>query len=447
MLNFSYHKIWNRLIGSKQNFSIQARALHAIIALGALFVSMLLVINVVIGNFSVAIFLAVILVFAPLVHYLSRVLLYHKLAVGLLSFLAIGILVSSYLLKAGTKGPALFLLPITYFILIGFVPKKIRTVFLIFYILLSSSLILWEFNNPQLPLFTHFDREILFVDIFSTVAMGLVLTHVVTTYIINTFNQEHESLLKASEKIKEQNDQLQLLNNEKTKLLGIMSHDLRGSIGALQSLSDLMTEYPLSEEEKAEVVSKIQVQSRLSRSLLDNMLFWAKNQINGTKTMKKTLLLEPLIRELQSSNAILASNKNVLIHGKCDERISVYTDIDYLHLILRNLVQNAVKFTPSGGSVHILVTEEISGSIQIIIKDSGVGFETSCLPKIGGAGLESTIGTSGEKGTGLGLLLVYEYVELLGAKIDCNSVIDMGTTFKITLPAKSSAEKVPEFTI
>jgi two-component system, sensor histidine kinase and response regulator len=415
--------------------------------LGALFVTMLFFVNLLIGNFKVAIFLAIVMAFAPLVHYLSRVLLYHNAAVGLISFLVIGIFISSYFLKAGTKGPALFLLPVTYFILIGFVPRKIRTYFLLFHIILACTLIAWEYSNPSLELFSTFDRKTLFADILSTVAIGLVLTHVITTYIINTFNLEHESLLKASEKITEQNDQLQLLNNEKTKLLGIMSHDLRGSIGALQSLSDLMTEYPLSEEEKAEVVSKIQVQSRLSRSLLDNMLFWAKNQINGTKTIKKTLLLEPLIRELQSSNAILASNKNVLIHWKCDARISAYTDIDYLHLILRNLVQNAVKFTPSGGSVHILVAEETSRDIQIIIKDSGVGIDFSYLNKIGGAGLESTLGTSGEKGTGLGLLLVYEYVELLGAKIECNSVIDMGTTFKITLPAKSSAEKVPEFTI
>jgi two-component system, sensor histidine kinase and response regulator len=447
MLNFSDNRFWNKLIGSKQKFSIQARALHAIIALGALFVSMLLVINVVIGNFSVAIFLAVILVFAPLVHYLSRVLLYHWLAVGSISFLVVGIFVSSFLLKAGTKGPALFLLPITYFILIGFVSKRIRTAFLIFHILLSSSLIIWEYNNPQLSLFSSFNREILFVDILSTVAMGLVLTHVVTTYMLNTFNLEREGLLHASQKIAEQNDQLQALNNEKTKLLGIMSHDLRGSLGALQSLSDLMIEYPLSEEEKEEVVLKIQMQSRLSGSLLDNMLFWAKNQINGTKAIKKAVLLEPLIKELQSSNAILASNKNVLIHSKCDARISAYTDMDYLHLILRNLVQNAVKFTPKGGSVHILVTEEISGCIQILIKDSGVGFETSYLAKIGDSRLESTIGTSGEKGTGLGLLLVYEYVELLGAKIECNSVIDMGTTFKITLPAKPKKQEVFEFTI
>lgn len=447
MLNFSDNRFWNKLVGSKNRFSIQVRALHAIIILGALFISMLLVINLVISNSNVAIFLAIVLAFAPFVLYLSRVLQYHKTAAGLIGFLVIGIFISSYILKAGTKGPALFLLPITYFILVGFVPRKLRTYFLLFYIVLSSSLIVWEYINPSLGLFNQFDREILFIDIISTVVFGLILTHVVTTYIINTFNREHQGLFKASQKITEQNDQLQTLNNEKTKLLGIMSHDLRGSLGALQSLSDLMTEYPLSDEEKAEVVSKIQVQSRLSRSLLDNMLFWAKNQINGTKTVKKSVLLEPLIKELQSSNAILASNKNVFINSKCDSGIMAFTDIDYLHLILRNLLQNAVKFTPNGGSVHILVTKEVNGEIEITIKDSGVGFDISFLNNIGGVGIESTAGTSGEKGSGLGLLLVYEYVELLGAQIECKSVIDVGTTFKITLPAKPVNKETLELTV
>ena len=447
MPNIQESKFWNQIIGSKSEFSLQNRALHAIIAIGSIFISFLFFVNLFFGNSYVALFLGIVLLLAPLVYFLSRIQRQHTLAAGLLGFVVIGIFVTSFLLKSGTEGPALFLLPIFYFIIIGFVPKKVRNYFLLFYVFLGTSLIIWEYVNPEIFLFNYLSREILFQDIVATVITRLVLTHVITTFVLNTFSSEHESLLKASRKIEEQNEQLQALNDEKNRLLGIMSHDLRGSLGALQGLTDLMTKYALSEEEKDDVMTKIQMQTRQSRNLLDNMLFWAKNQIIGTKTIKKSIFLEPLIKEMHTSHKILAGQKGVSIYSNCDSNLVTVTDLDYLHLILRNLVQNAVKFTPPNGSVHIMVTQENKNDIQIVIKDSGVGFETSYLTKIGGSRLESTIGTSGEKGTGLGLLLVYEYIELLGAKIECNSVIDMGTTFKITLPAKPKTHEELELTM
>ncbi len=236
------------------------------------------------------------------------------------------------------------------------------------------------------------------------------------------------------------NEDLLDANKVKDKFFSIISHDLRNPIGALYNNFELLVEEKddLTDAERDEFIDIMYDATKNVNALLDNLLEWAQTQ-SGNISFKP---VDTNIYNLATHNISLcklkAESKKIQLINSVGEESMVCIDGNMITTVIRNLLSNALKFTPEGGSIKI--SSEISDEmINVSITDSGIGMSKDDLDKLFRIDVHhTTIGTSAEKGTGLGLILCKEFVEKNNGKIWVDSELGKGTSFTFSLPVKQS---------
>ena len=232
------------------------------------------------------------------------------------------------------------------------------------------------------------------------------------------------------------NAELERLNQTKDKFFSIISHDLRGPVSSFMGISRMIKFLVKSKEtdQLLEVADDIDESVDRLSALLDNLLNWAMQQQGHFPNVPEKVNLEELAEDLVRTLHTMAKGKQITLDHSIESEIHLWVDRNTTMTILRNLVNNALKFTPEGGCVTIDAKQK-NGVAQINVSDTGVGIPREKLDKL--FQLEdkkSTYGTSGEKGLGLGLQLVYEFVEMNQGSLQVESEEDKGTTFTVFLP-------------
>ncbi len=221
----------------------------------------------------------------------------------------------------------------------------------------------------------------------------------------------------------------------KNNFFSIISHDLRGSFGIILSFVKLLqnNRNSLSEHEINDLLGDIESTAKSTLNLLENLLGWARSQTNGIRFNPVMLNLETLVNEILKSSADIAENKNIELDASVHSQ-PVYADRNMLLLIFRNLISNAVKFTPEGGKVRVN-TAFLNGSVKVSVSDTGVGMDPEMVGKLFKDDYKiSTPGTKNEPGNGLGLILCKEFIRQHKGEIGIESVPKNGTTVWFTLP-------------
>ena len=237
-------------------------------------------------------------------------------------------------------------------------------------------------------------------------------------------------------KLENLNHELKSLSLSKDKFLSVLSHDLRNPLTALLISSGKLNTNP--EELNVNQIKQLsQIINRTSKKLLDHLnevIDWAKKQsekisFNPQKTRLSDGIDDSL--ELLIPNAI---QKEIKLENRIPHDIFVMADALMLRSIVQNLVTNAIKYTPHGGTV--VINAELAEQMAcVFIEDSGVGMTTEMIENLFNKNNNnSSSGTNNEQGTGLGLLLVNDFVAQHGGTIDVESSIGKGTTFKFTIP-------------
>lgn len=238
-------------------------------------------------------------------------------------------------------------------------------------------------------------------------------------------------------KIRYKNLELRESNASKDKFFAIIAHDLRGPTGNLASfldyLNDTFTEH--SPEELKQIVLELSKSAENVSVLLENLLIWAQSQLNKIEYRPSDLNLSDVIQYSIKGIKHTADNKNISIKLKSDDQIHVSADHNMVQTIVRNIVSNAIKFSHRGSSVSI-ETEAIDKKTAFIrIIDQGVGIDQASLSKIFELSNSlHTNGTENEKSTGLGLILVKDFVEKNNGTINIESREGKGTVVTFTLP-------------
>lgn len=237
-------------------------------------------------------------------------------------------------------------------------------------------------------------------------------------------------------KIQQQNEELKALNATKDKFFSIIAHDLRSPFGTILGFSDYMVNNfdSLEKEDVKTYIGSLHSTASQTYKLLENLLEWSKMNQGLAKPDLQNHLLKPITIEMESINAERIKSKSITFHNNIGDDFSVNCDIDMTKTILRNLISNALKFTGNEGLVSISASRT-NDFVEIQIKDSGVGIPESRIQNL--FSIENnmtTLGTAKEKGTGLGLLLCKELVEIQGGKIWVESIDGKGSIFFFTLP-------------
>lgn len=246
-------------------------------------------------------------------------------------------------------------------------------------------------------------------------------------------NQKANRLLTLqSVQIKEQKDQLERLSQVKNQLFAVISHDLRSPLWAIQAVLDTLNETDLPTQDRSHWINLLHQQTAKTSVLLENLLLWAKIQMNSYQPFKEQFKLRPIIDELEDAIKVIFAGKRVKLNNKVCANFTLNSDPVMIRMALRNLLTNAIKFSDEGQEVEIYA-EQINEGLAIHIKDHGIGMTEEQLRKALDGQL-SRFGTKGEVGSGMGLSLVRQFLEKQGGKLKGKATIEQGCIFSIILP-------------
>lgn len=269
------------------------------------------------------------------------------------------------------------------------------------------------------------------------IAIALLMVVIALSLSYNKARRKANELLQEKNtQILEQHEELIRVNQTKDRFLSIIGHDLRNPIGAFKDMIGQLAEFPemFTEELRNQILDELRDEAESTYFLLDNLLLWAKSQKNNIQFKPEKLKLNLVIKNNMILNARIAERKEIELKSSSKEDILVDADHNMVDLIIRNLLSNAIKFTPAKGNVDLVVELTNDDFYKLSIKDSGVGIAEKNLPRLFDDNDHlSTYGTDNEKGSGLGLILCREFVEMNGGTISVQSAEGKGSTFSFTL--------------
>jgi signal transduction histidine kinase len=250
--------------------------------------------------------------------------------------------------------------------------------------------------------------------------------------IKDAINQRLEQkVLERTKEITKQNQELEVLNATKDKFFSIVAHDLKGPLNSMTGFFDLLANHTeaLSLQEIQGIAKNLGESIENTTKLTDNLLTWAMAQMNTLKHQPQCVDLNRVINEGVTFFKESCKKKQIELQLHMQPELFIFADENHVQFILRNLISNALKFTPPGGTITISTSIE-NTILEIAIADNGVGMSDEVLNKIFRIDSKHTTeGTAGEKGTGLGLLLCKEFVERNQGKLWAKSEPGKGSTF------------------
>jgi len=256
----------------------------------------------------------------------------------------------------------------------------------------------------------------------------------------NSLQRKNDQIQSQANKIKEdasllekQTQELIELNALKNKLFSIISHDLKAPMYAMRNFFSEVQQKNMPVRELKKMIPTVVSDLTYTTSLMDNLLQWAKAQMQSHAVYPQKVDIGKSIEETLNLLRRQSENKQIVIESDSKEGVYGFMDKDMLNLVLRNLISNAIKFTPEKGNIKIGVHENCT-IVEVYVQDSGTGISPEALKKINGNDFYSTKGTANESGTGLGLKLCKEFMARNGGQLYIESKPGDGSTFSVSLP-------------
>jgi signal transduction histidine kinase len=243
---------------------------------------------------------------------------------------------------------------------------------------------------------------------------------------LNDTNDQLEETIKYAEE----------LNTSKDRFITVLSHDLRSPFqGLLGITKTLTTEYDsFTDEEKRFYITQVNNSVEKIYSFLEELLLWGRVQKNAVKLTYESTIIKELIYETVSLLSESTRKKKITIETVCDGFLSAVLDKEMIAIVLRNLISNAIKFSTVGGKILVSAELEME-NIKITITDYGVGISEDTIPKLFKLDENiTTIGTDGEQGSGMGLILCNDILKKHNGQISVQSKEGRGSTFTIIIP-------------
>ena len=264
--------------------------------------------------------------------------------------------------------------------------------------------------------------------------IGLLILMGLSALLFKAYRQKNNS----NRLLATQKEALTKLDATKNRFFGIIAHDLRGPLTALQGISGLLN-YHIKKGNTA-LLNKIALQIEDSaqnvNTLLDNLLNWALSQQGAIPYHPQRLALQPMIQESLHFFKDMAAAKDIELTADIPNALHVHADKETLSTVFRNLINNSIKFTPKGGIINLLA-EDSQENVTLTIQDNGTGIASDRLDKLFMLNdHNSTSCTRSEKGSGLGLVLVNDFVRMNKGTITVSSKLNEGSVFSVTLPSK-----------
>ena len=430
---------WFELIGSPSMFPLESRIFHSIsiglIALSAIYVPYNLYEGLYIGSISAF----VIGSFFFYQYYYSR---FHgkqhsNTLFGLTGIFIFGV---NYFSNSGINGSTDLIWPAYLLLVFAISPYQQHIKWLIVYLLCFLVLHMIEYYYPSLVKYPFSVGRGQFIDRVTAFPIPVIAIYIIIKFIRQSYDKERKTaeektiaIEESKEQILLQKDQLEQSNIEKNKLMSIISHDLRTPLINIQNYLELLNENALDSTERSVLEKALLKSTNNAVEMLSNLLHWSKSQMEGPSVhLLEVNLITVLLGTLEMEK-VHASKKDISLNYRISPQLNVFADVDMLQLIVRNLISNAVKFTPQGGQINVDAQLALN-ECKITVSDNGQGIPRDKQEKIFSIKSEPAFGTNNERGVGLGLVLCKEFIERQGGSIGFESNPGLGSSFFIFVP-------------
>ncbi len=291
-----------------------------------------------------------------------------------------------------------------------------------------------ESKIAELEMANHLAKQekILYSVLFGITLLSMLLVIILVTR--NNYQRKATNLLLSEKnlEIEQQNNKLKNVNSIKDKFFSIIGHDMRSPLVSLKGLLGLVNRNEISDKEFKHFAPKLHQHVIGVSETLENLLQWSRSQMEGWSLTPTTLQLYQVIHKSVKLFHETAAEKKITIENFVEQDETVHADENQTELIFRNLIHNAIKFTPEGGRIQL--TSKQSGEfIEVSVMDTGMGMSPEQVALLFQQNTNTTRGTQGEKGTGLGLLLCKEMAENNGGRISVTSAKGKGSTFHVLI--------------
>ena len=294
------------------------------------------------------------------------------------------------------------------------------------YQLQSANVILYLFNQITAILFIFYALFLIKKE-NNLYQIGILGTN-------KALQDTNDKIEKQKKEIEEKAAELSELNSLKNKLFSVISHDMKTPMYALRNLFGSMQQSDMTGDEIKNIIPDVVTDLNYTTGLMENLLHWVKSQMNAASIYPQPLDMHQIAEEVINVQQLQASSKNISISCSIPKRSIAYADKDMIKLVLRNLVSNAIKFTPVNGKINIQLKPE-EAFCRVSVKDNGIGMDEESIKCIYQNNYYTTNGTAKESGTGLGLMLCKDFIIKNGGTLQIESKPGKGSIFSFVLPA------------
>lgn len=413
--------------GPAGQFPLADRIFHSVLAICIAALVYNIPLNLAVGLPDIALASLISLALIAYLFYLSRYAGRTKIARLIFCLTGTCLFVINWFLNSGIDGPTGYFFLLMLVVMVAVVPVKTYWYWVGSNVVLLLSLHLIQFMQPDWVPFTYPQRADRFIDITSAYATVVVV--VLACFYITRKRYETERREAQANAAR-----LKVLDAEKNKLFSIISHDLRSPLSLIQNYLEMLVEYKLSEAENRDIKAQLLQSTRGTLDMVNNVLQWSTSQLSGGEIRKEKLVLSQLLEPQIQLFRAMAAQKQIRLESVFAQHATIYSNADMIQLIIRNLLNNAVKFTSPGGTIQLFASCNETTCL-LTVKDSGNGQPAGLTDAIFELSSGTVRGTANESGVGLGLSLCREYTQLLGGRIWFLCAADSGTTFFVELPA------------
>ncbi|WP_437922183.1 sensor histidine kinase [Sphingobacterium sp. LRF_L2] len=292
--------------------------------------------------------------------------------------------------------------------------------------ILVTAILVPKFFSSYLPMAHVLNKDRLLVNV--PLALFFILI------VLRHFKQIQKNY---QEEIKQQHLRLSTLNKDKEQLFAIIAHDVRSPLATATNMLKMLINNELPAAQQTEKLNLVQKQLVSLTDNVDNLLYWSSQNLKGLISRPVHLHLHELLFELLQSMVLQAEVKNIRFQLDIPAKLRLFADPEQVRIILRNILNNAIKFSHEGGEISICAQNQGTAA-KISISDKGVGIPRAKLKALFNNLQDPSYGTFGERGSGLGLVLIHNLLEANRGKIQVKSAVNVGTTFTIELPLRKT---------
>lgn len=429
MLKNKIKKAISYIFADNENFNLENRIILSSIIIGILISIFASVVNLILTTSFTAVLIPISLsAVLILVYYFMR---FRKIfkpffpTIIIISFAGIAIIwLSNGGLNSSNIIPALIVLIISMLA----VSERAKFHVLLTFLAFSLSIYLIQYYRPDLITDFPSEKE-RWIDSVITLVYSSFFIYLIVKFLHKNYTQERI-------KVEESEKKLVQLNSNKDQFISMLSHDLRSPFNSILGYLEILKSNVHTYDKKTidEQLNIINASTHNTYQLLEDILLWSTSQSGKIQFAPQKIYLNRIIQGILDFHLINASSKDITIVQVPMENVSIYADLNMLKAIIRNIMSNAIKFTDPGGKIEISAFNNDDHCI-ISIKDNGKGMSQETIKNLWDfSNLNPQVGTSGEKGAGLGLSLSRDFVLKHYGEINIESEVGKGTIFIVKFP-------------